>query len=330
MNLGVLPKYKISGEILIERSLPCVGEINVKKGSIVQAFDKIGNGKMVLDEMEFAFEGELLKKRGDFVGSGEVISKKKKSIGGEVLFKSPTTGYIVKVDKETSSVTIRKPSRNFDLIAGVPGFVTSVIPTRGALITTRGVVVKGAWAWGDEVGGELVVIGDNDDDLTQELFEGDFLGKIVVCGRLNKEAYSKGKAMGVSGFICGSCNWSFVSTLKKDGPAIFVTEGFGEIPLSPILFEYLKSVSLRFVILRACEAELIVPEPENQKWCQVSNTYFTKAKVGQVVQIFSFPFYGFFAKVTSVSDEKNLLSVEIWGKKKTIEVRPENIGAITI
>jgi len=328
MKIVFLPKYKISGEVLIERSLPCEGTIFAKKGSVVQAFDKVGEGRMFLEESVFKYEGELVKKRGDFVSQGEVVSKGKKSLGGQLVTKSPATGYFVKVDTRLLEITVRKPSRTFELIAGVPGFVTAVVAGHGVLITTRAVVALGIFGYGSEVGGEIVVLGDEDDAVRQDDLGDNLAGKIVVCGHLTRESYSKGAAIGVLGFVCGGANFAITKSFKAEGPAVLIMEGFGDTGFSPLLFSYLKGIATRFVILRACENELIVPEADPQNWCTITNPYFVDIKIGQTAQIFSYHNFGSFGKVESFDEKKGTVKLSLMGKKEMVEAGRENVGVV--
>jgi len=328
MKALFLNKYFIDPEALIERSMPCIGSISTKKGSVVQSFDKIGECKLVMEEKTFTFDGDLQKKRGDFVSQGEVVASSKKAFGLEVSTKSPYTGYIVKTDSVNKEINIRKPSRNFELISGVPGFITDVKEGQGVLITTRALRVRGVASFGFEVGAELFVYGEHGDSLKQENFENELAEKIVVCGHLTREAYAKGRAVGVEGFVCGSCNLALFTNLKEDYPPVLVLEGFGKIPLSQLVFDYLKSVQSRFVVLRSCEQELLIPESGEQAWCGAKNVNFVDINKGQVVQIFCFPYYGLFGTVISYDEKKGNVEVEVWEKKEKIELPVENIGIV--
>jgi hypothetical protein len=328
MKAPFLPKYKISSEVLIERSLPVMGNIFVKKGSVVQPFDKIGEAKILIDEITFKYDGDIIKKRGDMVSQGEVVAERKKTFGAEVPTISPSTGYIVKIDIKENLITIRKPSRIYDLIAGVPGFVTDVVEGRGVLITTRAVVVKAVFGFGTETGGELVVLGDGGDLISQEDLREEMTGKIIVCGRIDRGLYAKGVAIGVSGFVCGSVNFSATKNFKVDGPEVLITEGFGDIPLSPVLFSYLKTVSGRFAIIRACENEIIIPETDQISWCFESGTLFVELKTGQTAQILSYQNFGSFGRVTSLDDKEGTVTLELIGQKNIVTERVENIGIV--
>jgi len=323
-----LNKYFIDPEALIERSMPCEGNVFIKKGAVVQSFDRIGDCKVMLEEKSFTYDGDLVKKRGNYISQGEVVASSKRAFGLEVSTKSPFTGYIIKTDAVNKEIFIRKPSRPFELISGVPGYVTAIIEGRGVLITTRALRVRGVASYGAEVGAELLVFGEHNDNLKQENFENELAEKIVVCGHLTREAYAKGRAVGVEGFVCGSCNLALFNNLKGDCPPVLVLEGFGKIPLSPLVFDYLKSVQSRFVVLRACERELIIPESGKQGWCSTKSVPFVDVKRGQAVQIFSFPYYGFFGTVISCDEEKGLVKVEMWEKKEKIELPVENLGVV--
>jgi len=331
MKVMFLPKYKYDEGVFVERSMPCEGSLSVKKGSIVKAFEKLGECKEKEQEKSFNYYGTLAKKRGDYISQGEVVAWSKRFGAFIKTDKSPFTGYIISIDKEKREIFVRKPSRIIDLISGAPGIVENAIEGRGVLIKTKAVRLIGVCGLGEEDAGELIVWGNYNTKLLPEHVDLSFSNKIVACGYLTKEAYAKGKAVGVLGFISGGMNVdSFMNVFP--GPGIVVLEGFGDARANSLVFKYLKTIKSRFVVIRAFDHEVIIPENSPPKTF-ITSTFskdllYVDLEIGHTVQIFSFSNYGLFGTVVELDEKAGAVQVKIWEKEEKVLLPGENVGVV--
>jgi len=325
MRALLVKKYKYNTKSLVERQLPAAGEVTVAVGDIVKGFSKVGECLYSERSQELAFEGDFVKKLGDKVFSNEVVWVYKKGFIKLKEGRAPFSGIISSVDMDKKTFVMKRPQREYSLIAGASGKVKSIVEKRGVLIESKALEVTGVAGKGGDVSGELIVMGGYK-DFGGETVEGNFLGKVLVCGYLNSYLYSKAKFFGAFGFICGGVDYGLYKGLPQD-PSIIVTTGFGNLPMDPLLFDYLKGVVSRFVVLRPSTVQILIPEEQEPEWAKVfMEGVYTDVTEGQIVQILSQSYFGLTGTV--VGFDKAKAKIEVWEKGKTINLLPESFGVI--
>jgi len=324
MRALVLKKYKRNKNSLVERQLPTEGDVLVKIGDVVKSFSKVAECLYSEKTQEMPFEGELLKKAGEKVFANELLWKSKKGILQAKEGKAPFSGIISSINEEEKTFIIKRQQRDYSLIAGAPGKIKNIIDKKAVLIEASVLEITGVAGKGEDVSGELVVLGTHKDPGNVEI-DKNYAGKIIICGFLNSYLYSKAKFFGVLGFVCGGVDYSLYSSLSSN-PSFIITTGFGQLLMDPMLFNYFKSVASRFIVLRPTLPQIIVPEEQDLKWASSIEGVYTDVKEGQIVQIFSQDHYGLVGTVLGF--DKNKVKVEVWEEDKILKISPDNIGII--
>ncbi len=326
------------------RSLPLKGEILVNKGDHVD-FDTIV-ARCCLEGMPHIIKVAeflnidteetmryLLKKKGDNVKKGEVIARYRslfglinKNIAAEV------DGVIENINEITGHVTIREPPKFLELKAYIKGRVDDVVPNEAVTIGTYGAFIQGIIGFAGENFGELRVAVSN----PKEVLEADMItendaGKIVVGGSLvTCEALEKACKTKVKGIVAGGAKMEDLENILKTriGVAItgrenldftlILTEGFGKLPMSEAAFKILKdnegkiaavngSTQVRAGVLRP---EIIIPLEKGSHRQEREELGEGKMKVGSIVRIIRFPYFGAVGKVVELPVELSKIETE--------------------
>jgi len=327
MRAVVLKKYVYNESAFVERQLPSDGKIVVSVGAKVRSFDKLGECIYSERSQDFSYEGELVKSEGELVYSDDVIWAKKKGPFGSVVGRAPFSGVIVDVDDEKKTYKLERKPRDFTLISGVPGVVEDIVAGKSVLVKTKALEISGVGGKGSDSSGEIVVIGSYGSEPADFSELGDLSGKIIACGVLSPYLYSKAKLFGVSGFIAGSVSYSLYKDLDVRGDVpVVVLEGFGQIPMNPFVFDYLKGIASRFVVINPGSGKAIIYETRPLAWVDNSAEIYADVLEGQVVQVFAHEAFGLFGTVLGA--EKGRVKVDVWDLKKTVPFLPGCVGIV--
>lgn len=327
MRVLVIKKYQYNKSCFIERQLPAKGDISVSVGDKVRSFDKIGHCVDSEDSGDIRLEGTFLKKQGEKVYANEVLWVKKRGFVKVKEGKAPFSGVITNFNEKNGTYRLRRNPKDYDLIAGASGVIKDIVEGKSVLISTPALKIYGVAGKGEDVFGELMMLGRHNEEL-DEVSDIELTGKIVVCGILNNYLYSKAKFFGAVGFVTGSITYSLYKDLL-DKPSIIVANAFGHIPFDPLLFDYLNSVTSRFVILRPGIFEMVIPESNQMKWAYdsgIDSPMYTDVKEGQIVQVFTHSYFGRTGSV--VGTELNRVKVQVWGEDKVLSLNPNSLAVI--
>jgi hypothetical protein len=254
------PETRVSSltKIKRERKLPVPGEVVVHVGQRVEPWDVVAQAArpggyrileiaQALKVQEGRIRQYLLKNEGDDVEAGESIAIRRGFFRRAV--RSPVDGYIVAVG--AGRVLIEADTDVIELRAGTRGRVAAVHPNRGATIETVGAVVQGVWGNGREGHGVLKTLADSPQSiLTRESIEIGFQGAVVLAGQsMTLEALEFAQEMQVRGIIVGSLEFGLLETVNGAEFPIIATEGWGAIPMSPLIFDVLQANDGREVSL---------------------------------------------------------------------------------
>ena len=169
---------------------------------------------------------------------------------------------------------IEADTRVVELIAGMRGRVTEVRRNRGCIIETIGAIVQGIWGNNQEGHGVLKALSDSPHNtLTREDIKVGSQGAVILAGQaLTLRALEFAQEMQVRGIIVGSLSIELLPAARAATFPIVVTEGWGAISMSPIIFDVLKSNDGREVALSAWlktgweqrRPEVIIPRVANE------------------------------------------------------------------
>lgn len=189
----------------------------------------------------------LLKQEDDQVKAGEPIAARRGLFRRVV--RSPVNGFLAAVG--VGRVLIEADTTVMELHAGMRGRVASLHPNRGVTIETVGAIVQGVWGNGRESHGVLKAAADSPHSmLTRQDIEVGSQGAVIVAGQgMTLEALEFAQEAQVRGIIVGGLQVSLLPAVHAAGFPIVVTEGWGTIPMSPVILDVLKANSGREVSL---------------------------------------------------------------------------------
>lgn len=312
--------------IHIRRVLPAPGEILVKMGDQVEAPQRIAriprhgefqviNVAHTLGLANHDLSRVMVKKRGDRVEAGELLAAKREGL--PFLHKpcrSPITGRLVAIgygwvviEAESSGEGQFAPGdKTGDLRAFVAGQVTSIVDRRSVTIETVGAYISGACGVGGEGNGILQVLAKNPaDTLTADQIGMGANNAILVGGAgISPDALDRAREMQVQGIIVGGISSSLYDLATGFSFPIVATEGYGNLPMSPIVFDILKRHEGREASLSGqtgdardnLQPAIIVPlaehQPEMENWPLIEDVSVEFAHVGHQVRVVRHPLLG--------------------------------------
>lgn len=264
-----------------ERLLPMAGTVLVQPRQRVEAGDIVARtvlaeGHRMIDvARQLGLSAEQadsawLKSGGEPVTAGEPLARRKTLMGLVTrTARSPVEGRLVAAAGGRALVAaISKP---FELRAGLPGSVVTILQAQGVVIETTGALLEGAWGNGGQDLAPLRLVGDGPAGrLTVELAEVELRGAIVAVGSLDDPAALKRLAgLPVRGLVLGTLASAMLPAVRQLGIPVLVVEGFGAGGFSAPAFALLEGNAGREAWLNASPTdrftghrpELIVPLP---------------------------------------------------------------------
>lgn len=234
-----------------DRMLPSRGEVLVSMGDRVDAVDIIGKyrrpGRLVVVDAASTLRlgrrglsNYLQKQPGDTVAPGDTLAAQPrlKGLFPRVL-RSPVSGQVVAITD--SQIVLETESDEAAVRAHIRGRVISVMPERGVAIETAASLIQGAWGVGEVSHGVLrAAVEEPDAILTEGGVDVSCLGAIVVGGAgVTEEALDQAEKMQARGLILGGISSGLIDQAASLPFPVLVTEGIGEHPLNPLVFEIL-------------------------------------------------------------------------------------------
>jgi hypothetical protein len=184
----------------------------------------------------------LLKTVGDTVEEGEAIAAKGRGlIPLRRVCRSPVAGRIVAIGG--GRVALESRAETFELHAHFGGTVVSVMPSLGVVIETVGALVQGVWGAGGEARGVLKMLAeDPTEKLVAEAMDIGCHGSIIVGGSsVDEEALERAEQMQVRGIVVGGIGVDWGERASDLPFPVIATEGMGQVPMSSVIFELLRS-----------------------------------------------------------------------------------------
>ncbi len=310
--------------IQVERTLPAAGEILVRVGETVLASQVIARttgqseicvvdvkGILNMDDLDLSHV--MTKKRGDRVQTGETIAARP---GGLPFLHKPCRSPVSGEMKDISYgwALIETGAEQVDVLAFVPGRVTSVVPRRSATIETIGAVIEGACGIGKDATGVLKIpVNDRTSQVSPDDIGEAFNNTIVVAGaEVSSEVLEQAREVGVAGLIAGSMNSSLLG--QRALLPVVATEGYGHRPMSQDVFDILKGLEGQEVSLSARMGEpwdnrrpmLIAPLAEisrDQAQALANDTRAQPVRIGDKVRAVRSPLSGCVGQIKSMLEE---------------------------
>lgn len=252
----VLPMTRIRRH----RLLPITGRVLVRKGQNVSAVDVVGEVNLdprhvLLDLARGLGVGigdadrYLEREAGELVSEGDVLAG---PVGwGKRVVRAPCSGKLILTGR--GKILIEEDVEPFQLLAGLPGEVVSLIPGRGAVVESIGALVQGVWGNGQINFGLLrVLIKKAEDILTVDQLDIDLRGTVAFAGYCGDEQVLHAAAeLPLRGLILSSMAASLIPLAEEISLPIVIIEGFGLLPINSSAFNLLITSDRREIAVNA-------------------------------------------------------------------------------
>ena len=243
-----------------QRVLPAPGRVLVRKGQEVAAADTVADANLtpqhlVLDvarglglPAEKA-DKQVQRKAGERVSEDDVIAG---PVGiTKRVVRAPRSGRIIVIG--SGQVLLEVDSPPFELRAGIPGDVVSLIPDRGVVIENAGALVQGVWGNGRIDFGLMHVLASRPEQaLTTDHLDVSFRGAMILGGYCGQaDVFSAAADLPLRGLILASMASSLVPLASNMPYPVIVIEGFGLLPMNAAAFDLLSTSDRRQVAINA-------------------------------------------------------------------------------
>jgi hypothetical protein len=265
-----------------DRVLPVPGRVVVRQGQKVAPRDVIAEANLapehtllnIASSLGVSIEqaDNLIQcKTGDDVHEGDLIA-------GPVgltrrVLRAPVNGQIMLAGE--GQVLIRVDKTPYELQAGISGEVSQLIPGRGAVVETTGVLIQGFWGNGRFDFGLIQSKLENPEDiLTPENIDVSLRGTIVLGGFCNEiSVLKKASDIPIRGLVLSSMSSNLIPAARAMSYPILVLEGFGKLPLNPLSYNLLTTHQNREISVNAeplafhkgQRPEVIIPLPTSRE-----------------------------------------------------------------
>jgi len=260
------------------RMLPVPGKLLVRAGQKVTATDVVAEARLNVQHLVLDVSRGLgyppdqvdqfvNRKVGDEVSQGDVIAGPVGVI--HRMVRCPKDGRIVAIGG--GQVLVEINNAPYEMQAGISGLVVDLIPDRGVVIETTGVLVQGVWGNQKSDKGILTVIANGPNDpLTSAKLDVSMRGVVALAGPCSKaEALKVAGEIPVRGLILPSITGDLVPIAAQLPIPIVVLEGFGNLPMDRQAYQVLSTNEKREVVVNACaldrltgeRPEVIIPLP---------------------------------------------------------------------
>lgn len=326
-----------------ERILPLPGRVVVRKGQKVTAADIIAETNLAPKHLLLNVATGLripVEKVKQYIQRqvGENVSQDD-IIAGPVGFprrvvRTPVNGKVVLVENGEVLIEVENPA--YELHAGLPGEVISLIPDRGAIIRTTGALIQAVWGNGRiDLGLLRSLMKRPDDVLTSTHLDMSLRGAVVLGGHCGEEeALEYAADIPLRGLIMASMSSYLVPLASAIQFPIVLIEGFGKLPMNKAAFDLLSTSARREVSLNAQRwdrfmsrrPEIVVPLPAPEETPEPKEATFFAPQ--QRVRILRSPYQSEVCTLVAVRNGYEMFSSGI--KAQTAELRRENGDMIMV
>jgi hypothetical protein len=242
------------------RLLPLTGRVLVRKAQTVSPVDVIAEAQLeprhqLLDIARGLGVGigeadKLVQREaGETVAEGDVLAG---PVGwGKRVVRAPCNGKIILTGR--GKMLIEEDRAPYQLLAGLPGEVISLIPGRGGVVESIGALVQGVWGNGRVNFGPLrTLIKKGEDILTVDQFDIDLRESVVFAGYCGDEQVLRAAdELPLRGLILSSMSAALIPVAEEISIPIVVIEGFGLLPINSSAFNLLITSEQREIAVNA-------------------------------------------------------------------------------
>ncbi|MCX6079431.1 MAG: hypothetical protein NTW32_07850 [Chloroflexi bacterium] len=246
--------------VVRKRILPCDGRILVKVGQKVDPADIVaeaifGRRHLILNvarELGVSSRraASLIKlKRGQKINQNEVIAETNGLFAREVI--APMDGRVVVIGG--GKLVLEVGGSPIELLAGMQGVVTDIIPDRGVTIRATGSLIQGLWGNGLLDTGVMMSAMDRPDEAFDTTrLDVSVRSAIILGGYVENSTIFKIAAdLPVRGLILSSMAPELIPLVSQLAYPVMLLEGFGRRPINPIAYKLLSTNIRRVINLNA-------------------------------------------------------------------------------
>jgi hypothetical protein len=323
-----IKKVVESNDVYMERVLPNPGHIHAKIGDNVKPFDHIGSCNISHSMMKLPKRFKPVKKKSEkqYIQFGSKIG----SVDKEVIT-APFNGHLYK-DTETGKYVFKEVESKYTLLAGVWGKINKIVEGHSALIQSQLMDIQLVASTKKFFTGELIVF-PNPWHTLEKYYLTEFVagagGKIIYVGNMvDKDLLIEAQRLGVGGILAGSCDKDTFTFAKSRDINLGIFTGFGMIDTPTEVFEYLKTVSNRFVIFQGEKNLLRVPIPEPTAASKKSTVENILVEIKPEMKVFILDknYFGHIATVDNVGESS--IFVKLPKVKNPVEIHLPNFLAL--
>jgi hypothetical protein len=317
-----------SNDIYMERVLPNPGNIHAKIGDIVKPFDHIGSCTISHSQMKLPKRFKPVKNKNEkqYLQFGTKIG----SVDKETIT-APFNGHLYK-DENTGKYVLKEIESKYTLLAGVWGVIDKLSEGHSVLIKSNIMDIQLVASTKRYFTGELIVF-PNPWHTLEKYYLTEFVagagGKIIYVGNsVDTELLIEAQRLGVGGILAGSCDKDTFSFAKSRDINLGIFTGFGIIDTPTEVFDYLKTVSNRFVIFQG-EKNLLrvpIPEPTSITKKKTVENVLIELKLDMRVFLLDKNYFGYTAVVDNIGESS--IFVKLPEVKNPVEVRLPNFLAL--
>ncbi len=259
---------------------------------------------------------------GEYIEQGEVIAfiKSKNGLSVTEVF-APASGVLDLSRVQNGYVDILGEEGSSEFISNFDGYVNSVNPTDGLVITAPAVAIDAVAMTKSDTKyfGQLEILDDGRSVVTEESLKDDYSGKIVWMGpylykRIAVELFERG-ALALITYAMS------YEEFRNIGLPVTVLGGFGSVHCDPQFITKLISFKDALVVLDGTESQMFVVG----EYSVCNSEWFVKTVINQKVVSYSPTLHGYIGKVVDIHEDSNYLLVD-FGSKGTILV---HIGTVS-
>jgi len=289
------------------RLLPVPGRVIARKGQKVNATDVIAEANLAPEHLLLDIsrglglppskaDVHINHRAGDAIEEGDIVAG---PVGiTKRVVRAPCAGRVVVAG--SGQMLVEKETPPFELRAGIPGYVTELVPDRGAVIEATGALIQGVWGNGHLDVGVLSVQAESPQaELTPDRLDVSQRGLVIMGGFCNKaDVLNNASEIPLRGLILASMDSSLVPLASRKNIPVIILEGFGNVPMNSAAYKLLSTNDRRDIVINAeiwdryanVRPEIIIPLPATG-----SLPYPTEVEAfapGQQVRILSAPYRG--------------------------------------
>jgi hypothetical protein len=323
-----IKKVVESNNVYMERVLPNPGHIHAKIGDEVKPFDHIGSCSISHSLMKFPKKFKPSKKKSDkqYVPFGSKLG----SVDKETIT-APFNGHLFK-DTDSGKYLFKEIESKYSLLAGVWGNIDKISEGHSVLIKTQLMDMQLVASTKKYFTGELIVF-PNPWHTLEKYYLTEFVagagGKIIYVGNtVDVELLVEAQRLGVGGILAGSCNKETFTFAKSRDINLGIFTGFGMIDTPSEVFDYLKTVSNRFVIFQGEKNLLRVPIPEPTEKSKKTSVENVLVELEKDMRVFLLEknYFGQVASVDNVGESS--IFVKLPKAKNPVEIHLPNFLAL--